>query len=122
MQEEENRVPERDDSTAAFLRHKGSIFSVALSPTNDNLACSGGEDDLAWLWKVDSGEDLFQLQGHTDSVIDVAFNCDGKYVATAGMDGVVMIWNAEDGKEVVSLTGPSEITVGWQSCFSNPNT
>lgn len=108
---EEDTAPERDDSCGGFFRHQGSVFSIALSPADDNIACSGGEDDTAWLWKVDSGEDLFQLSGHSDSVIDVAFNCDGKFVATAGMDGKVLVWTTADGQQVTSLSGPTEITV-----------
>lgn len=114
-EEMERPPPEKDDSCGGFFRHQGAVFSVALSPADDNIACSGGEDDTAWLWKVDSGEDVYQFEGHGDSVIDVAFNCDGKYVATAGMDGKVIVWTTADGKEAVSLTGPSEITVSFGS-------
>ncbi|KAI9024034.1 WD40-repeat-containing domain protein [Hyaloraphidium curvatum] len=114
MEETGPAEPTQDDSCSGFFRHKGSVFSVALSPTNENLACSGGEDDVAWLWKVDSGEDLFQLEGHSDSVIDVAFNCDGKFVATAGMDGKVLVWSTSDGKQVTALQAGTEITwINW---------
>jgi WD40 repeat protein len=43
---------------------------------------------------------LFALAGHTDSVTSVAFSQDGLLVATAGLDSVVKIWNAQTGAQV----------------------
>ena len=51
---------------------------------------------------------IFSLTGHTDTVMDVAFSASGVYLATAGMDGLVKIWNTADGSLVLTLSGPSE--------------
>lgn len=110
--EEERPPPERDDSVSSFNRHTASIFAVSLSPSNPNLACTGGEDDTAWLWNVDSGEEVAKLEGHTDSVVSVEWNCDGKYVATAGMDGKVLVWK-DSGEQVVELGGGGEVAVSF---------
>jgi len=42
----------------------------------------------------ESGERQFTLEGHTDSVVDVAFNASGTLLASAGMDGVVKVWTS----------------------------
>jgi hypothetical protein len=39
----------------------------------------------------------------------VAFNRTGALVATAGMDGVVKVWNSTDGAPVATLEGPGEL-------------
>lgn len=44
-----------------------SVFAVALSPTNPDLAASGGGDDKAFLWNIRNGEKLHELKG--------AYNC-----------------------------------------------
>ena len=46
-----------------FVRgYIGSVFSVSFSPSGD-LACSGGEDDLGVVWKLSTGETVFQSDG-----------------------------------------------------------
>ncbi len=46
--------------------------------------------------------------GHTDSVSSVAYNFDGKLIATAGLDGTARIWNAADGTLLRTLEGPGD--------------
>jgi len=68
---------------------------VAWSPAHPDLVATGGQDDLAFLWRV--GQDAlestagtlstYELSGHTDSVASIGFNCTGTLVATGGMEG-----------------------------------
>lgn len=51
---------------------------------------------------------MFTLEGHTDSVVDVAFNAAGTLLASAGMDGVVKVWTVADGTLLKTLDGPTE--------------
>jgi ribosome assembly protein SQT1 len=79
-----------------------------------NLACSGGGDDKAYLWNYLTGEQIGVLLGHSDSVIDVGFNHDGSYVATAGMDGKVIVSLVPSCEQVCVLDGPNEIVwINW---------
>ena len=57
------------------------------------------------------------LAGHSDTVVCVAFNASGSMLASAGMDGLVKIWNPIDGSLLRTLEGPSEdITwINWHS-------
>ena len=48
------------------------------------------------------------MEGHTDSVVDVAFNASGTLLASAGMDGVVKVWTVADGTLLQTLDGPTE--------------
>lgn len=107
-----------DDSFAQFVGHEAAVFAVALNPVDPLVAVSGGEDDLAHLWRTDNGEVIAKLEGHTDSVTSVGFSFDGEMVATGGMDGRVRVWRKIKGTEgflqwefLTSLEGPDEVNV-----------
>lgn len=97
-----------DDSIQGFFLHTSPIYSVALF---DNWAATGGGDDLGYVWDVTNGEMIMKLDGHTDSVTNIAFSHDGKYLATGGMDGQVRIWSVPDKKLVVALEAGDEVLV-----------
>lgn len=85
-------VIERGDNSAArYLGHQGAVFCVAMDPT-DTLAVTGGEDDSAQLWKIATGEKVLDSRDFKDSVTAVAFNFDGAFLATASLDGVIVVW------------------------------
>src|SRR4051812_33678290 len=46
-----------------------------------------------------------EFKGHGDKVHGLAFNSDGKLLATAGFDNNVKIWDFATGKEQFNLTG-----------------
>lgn len=97
-----------DDSIQGFFLHTSPIYSVALF---DNWAVTGGGDDLGYVWDITNGEMIMKLDGHTDSVTNVAFSKDGKYLATGGMDGQVRVWNIPEKKLVVAYDGGDEVLV-----------
>jgi WD40 repeat protein len=97
-----------DDSIQGFFLHTSSLYSVALY---DNWVATGGGDDLGYLWDITSGEMIMKLDGHTDSVTNVAFSNDGAYLATGGMDGQVRIWSVREKKLVVALEAGDEVLV-----------
>ncbi|KAI8868858.1 WD40 repeat-like protein [Ramicandelaber brevisporus] len=101
-----------DDSIQGFFDHREPVYSIAISPTNNNVAASGGGDDNAYLWRISDGSTIAKLQGHTDSVISLAFNHDGSLLASGGMDGAVRIWRAETGELVHAFTDDAD-DIAW---------
>lgn len=89
-----------DDSKIIIQKHDGSVFCVAISPTNKDVILSGGEDDKGFITKISSDEVLLELGDHKDSVICCGFNNDGKLVMTADMSGTIVVRNVEDGKTI----------------------
>jgi WD40 repeat protein len=73
--------------------HSWGIELVALSPDGTVLATAAAE---IILWNVASGEKLARLEGHTETVIDLSFSSDGKLLASASREGVVIVWQIEN--------------------------
>jgi WD40 repeat protein/serine/threonine protein kinase len=76
------------------------------------------EDQLARIWKCETGAEVVRLTGHTGCVLSVAFNRTGDRIVTGCHDGVVRIWRAADGSLEQVLKGHSGIVTS--ACFS-PN-
>jgi WD40 repeat protein len=69
----------------------------------------------ARVYDVRSGELLFELRGHSDTVNSVSWSPDGRRIATGGNDRAVGVWEAESGELVTQLLGHTGgvITVDW---------
>ena len=87
-----------DGTALHVLRHRGPVVRVTFSPDGSTLATASG-DEMARLWRVDSGRLQKTLRGHTDFVRDVEFRRpDGKVVVTASDDGDARTWDVATGK------------------------
>ncbi|KAJ1987848.1 60S ribosomal subunit assembly or modification protein [Coemansia spiralis] len=98
-----------DDSVQGFFEHKKPVFAIDLHPKQQNLAVSGGEDDRAYVWRLDTGEQAATLEKHEDSVASARFSSDGALVATGGMDGRVNVYRTDGYAKCAALDGPNEV-------------
>ena len=88
--------------------HETAIARLPLQLFARANATSGA----ARIYSTDDGKLLFELPGHKGGVFAVAFRPDGKQVATGGMDGVIRLFDVENGqlvKEFVPVTITSTI-------------
>jgi WD40 repeat protein len=94
---------------------------VAFSPDGKRIASSNGarntigpaEAGEIKVWDVETGDELFVLQGHTGWVTDLAYSPDGKRLASGagGLGGrfggvgarELKIWDAESGDELLTF-------------------
>ncbi len=67
--------------------------SVAWSPDGSQLA-SASDDKTVRIWDARTGQEVSQLQGHSDRVRSVAWSPDGSQLASASDDKTVRIWDA----------------------------
>lgn len=91
-----------------------SVTSTDISGDEKSIV-SGGKDCKACLWDVESGKvvTIFegkrerkdspkrrQLNCHRGEVLAVQISYDGKYVVTAGREGLIRIWDSRCGQSV----------------------
>ena len=91
---EEEKEEEDDDGLLKIVHHKtgNSIFTISIDPQKQNLVCSGGEDDRCLLWRYDTGELIHEYQPFDDSVHQVCWSFDGKYLCACDMRGQIRCW------------------------------
>ncbi|KAG1727181.1 WD40-repeat-containing domain protein [Suillus paluster] len=90
-----------DSKTGRLLhhfQHSYLLYSIALSPTNNVLACVG--DGIAQLWDTKSHQPLGQPI-HRQNILKywtycVSFSRDGTYLAYGGFDKKLTLWMVKD--------------------------
>ncbi|KAG1719355.1 WD40-repeat-containing domain protein [Suillus lakei] len=79
------------------LEHDNILYSVALSPKNNVLACVAN-NGVAQLWDTESLQPLGQPFGQEDhgQPLCVSFSHDDKYLAYGGSDNKLTLWMTKD--------------------------
>ena len=118
------------ENIRAYLGAKDRLWSIAPSP-NGQYVAAACNDGRVYFWEALTVKKLENLpnredaqtlgsggdeEGHEGPVFDVAFDPSSVFVATAGADGTVRIWNTELMKQVGVLKGHSDKV--YSVCFS----
>ena len=69
------------DVLARFSEHNSVILATAVSPDGRIAATGGGDDNVIYLWDMESGDKTRELNGKGHSVWSVAFAQDGASIA-----------------------------------------
>lgn len=115
----------RTGRTAMVLDgHAKEILSIDFAPNGYQLATASG-DDTVRIWDMRALKSIYTIPAHKSSVSDVRFfrslshrkmpssmqgqqdeiSRNGLYLATAGYDGMVRIWSADDWQLLRTLSG-----------------
>ena len=83
------------------LEHDGPVTGAAYSPDDSLVASSSGES--VFLWSAETGRQVLELSGHTDTVNTVEFGPTGETLATGGDDNTARLWNVDTGEFITSF-------------------
>jgi WD40 repeat protein len=107
-----------DTATGQEIRRlppiSGNIWSLAFSGDSKTMAVM--LDKSVLIAEVASGEVRVEYPDQTPYSRGLAFSPDGRVLATAGRDGVIRFWHADEAKPVCSLEGKRSAV--WNLTFS----
>lgn len=72
----------------------GQVLCIEFSPNGTLLAMGVGS--ALQIWDVTSGTMLASLEEHAGQITTLAFSADGKYLATAGNDNQLFLWQVSE--------------------------
>jgi len=99
--------PNSGSRRRTLREHKNSVQSIAIHPQGQIVA-SGSDDKTVKLWRLDTGQEMFSLRGHSGllaGVKAVAFSPDGDILASASDDTTICLWEVRTGKQLRVLQG-----------------
>jgi len=80
----------------ALGEHPGPITSVRFTPDGRSLVAAGGRAGLfgsVTVWDLAKRQRRFEGKAHGDSILAAEVSPDGKTLATAGYDKLILIWD-----------------------------
>jgi WD40 repeat protein len=92
----------------------GLVHSIAFSPDGNYALLSGSRHNTTKLWDVKTGLESITPPTHQAWVHLVAFSSDGNRALSASDDGIIKVWNVEDGKEINSFSNTDRM---WATTF-----
>lgn len=102
-----------DKPNIVFNKHKDSVFVCDIEKESGDLVVTGGQDDVAYVWKLTTGDICLVCDGHKDSVTHALFSNDSKYLATADMSGNIIVWSASSLTKVMNVQVEDILWMKW---------
>jgi WD40 repeat protein len=89
-----------DDSAplGVLTGHSGAVLDLDVLPDGGLVSC--GRDNQVIVWDIASRAERFRIAGHERWPMRVRASADGKHIFSAGEDGRVCCWSADDGAKV----------------------
>ncbi|GIJ84760.1 hypothetical protein Asppvi_003611 [Aspergillus pseudoviridinutans] len=110
------KVPASDTEKVAAAKKRFEQAATVNNKIVEKLV-SASDDFTMYLWDPEnSTKPVARLLGHQKEVNHVTFSPDMAYIASAGFDNHVKLWNGRDGKFITTLRG--HVGAVYQCCFS----
>ena len=87
--------------------HRDWVWSVAISPDGQWAASGSGPlrkpadgraDTSVRVWNLETGDEMYRFEGHTDTVQSLIFTPDSDAILSASWDGTVRQWSLTGGE------------------------
>ena len=88
-----------------------TVRGVAFSPDGRRLGVVNTASTSVEIWDVSTGRQMTTYQGHTASVMSIAYSPDGSQIATASLDRTARLWDTSSGKELAVFIGHTEAAI-----------
>lgn len=103
---------------AAFSPDGKTIASAGCGQRDDSSRCTKGKIKL---WDAVSGELLYILRGHTETIIILAFSPDGNILASGSWDKTIQLWDMTTRQTLHTLKVHKNIVFNVLSMAFTPN-
>lgn len=90
------------------------ITSACFNPSGDWVALASSDVGQLLVWEWQSEQYIMKQQGHTSEMSCIAYSPDGQYIATAGQDNKVKLWNTLNGFCFVTFSEHTSCVTGVQ--------
>src|SRR5581483_5167952 len=87
------------------LRNLSLEFVKELSKYKNLKIVSSSSDQSIKIWDAETGSLLNTLNGHTNTVLSVAFSSDNRKIVSGSRDKSIKIWDADSGSLLNTLNG-----------------
>lgn len=98
-----------------LTEHKERVNALAVTPDGKKIVSGAGQstalagwtssDNTIKVWDLETGRELFTLEGHTAMINAVAVTPDGRKVISASSDASLKIWDLQTREQLHTLTG-----------------
>ncbi len=96
--------------------HTQAINALAFTPPDSTgrmlLATSAVNDLAIAVWDTQTGEQVWELGGHTGWIRSLDVSPDGTLIASGSTDTTIKLWDATRGTLVQTLEGPTDMVSG----------
>ncbi|XP_030375402.1 angio-associated migratory cell protein [Scaptodrosophila lebanonensis] len=97
--EDQQRIANiKDEALFTFRKHKQPVFACGFHPQRD-WAVTGSQDDLAYVWNISTGEVLYEINEHRDTITEAHFSHDGSYLVTGDLAGELRVYKVSEQRE-----------------------
>ena len=114
---------------SVFEGHSAVVDNMVWNPIT-NMIASGDANGTIYVWNPTTGEQVTQLVGHTDAILDIDWRADGQQIVSTSLDNTMRIWDYPSGAMQIVQSGqlisalaysPDGTELAYGGEVTNPN-